>query len=72
MELYGGHSELYNCDPNEWVDELFKDYQYHFRIKSVPARFDQLVTFAGWLGFKDKEPTKKTLVEFFLSKNISC
>jgi hypothetical protein len=72
MELYSGNSELYKCDSNEWIDEIFKDYQYHFRIKSIPARFDQLVTFAGWLGLKEKEPTKQTLVEFFLSKNISC
>jgi hypothetical protein len=72
MELYGNKAELYPVDPNEWVDELYKDYQYHFRVKNVPARFDQLTKFASWLGFKEKEPTKQMLVEFFLSKNISC
>ena len=63
-------------DPNihvnraQWYAQLFEAYAWHFRIKERPATFDELVKFAQWQGFKEKNPTKSQLVNFFLDNKI--
>lgn len=58
-------------DEAAYYNELYNSYAWHFRIKDRPATWHELIKFAQWHGFKDKEPTKRKLVDHFLNCNIN-
>jgi hypothetical protein len=53
-----------------FYSELFDAYRWHFRIKDRPATMEKMVMFAQWYGCKEKEPSKRQIVETFLDNKV--
>ena len=55
---------------NKEIEYIFKCYCEHFKKKGTPSTFEELIKYAQILGLKEKHPTKTTIVNFFLNRNI--
>ena len=55
---------------NKEIEYIFKCYCEHFKKKGAAATFEELIKYAKILGLKEKHPTKTTIVNFFLNRNI--
>jgi len=64
VAAYGPNSEV------AYYNEMYNMYCWHFKVKERPATWEEMIKFAQWHGFKDKEPTKRKLVDHFLENNI--
>lgn len=53
-----------------YFHEMYNAYRWHFRIKDKPATDEQMRMFVKWYGLKEKEPSKKQIVQCFLNNKV--
>ena len=70
MELVTDPQQNSFVQESNYINEILGAYQWHFRKVDKPCSFDELVTYANWLGLKNKQPTKRELIDFFLDQKI--
>lgn len=63
-------NETYWNNPYEHVCEQYDYYLYHFKLKNRNCTPEELIYFCEILGLKTKQPTKKQIVDFLISKKI--
>lgn len=68
---------LVNLGPNygplaeiHYFNEMYNSYCWHFRIKDKPATHEQMIRFANWYGLKEKQPSKRQIVQCFLDNKV--
>lgn len=71
MELIFDPIENPHISRSKHIDQVLEMYYHHFRKNDRPCTFDELVTYANWLGLKNKIPTKEELMNFLLDKRIA-